>query len=324
MAGFFGFFDYTKPGPGVPKDGPPKARILVFFEILQRKFWNLIKINMMFNIFNIPAIIVAMIISFFIFQQNIITGNVNDPAAVFTDILMRFLFASLILCIPLITVGPAQAGFTYLLRNYAREEHAFIWGDFKDAAMKNFKQSMIISGIDLVVTLLMFISIRFYILLSVNNFIMTIGTALMCMMLAIFFMMHLYIYPMLVTFTLSTKQLYKNALIFAVIKLLPNLGITLLCMVLILLTFGAIIPFSPIIGLLLYAVITVSLIGMITNFYVYPKIKKFMIKEEEIVEDDEEYEEDEEEETEEEAAEEKDDDSRDESSEPDGENKRYF
>ena len=51
MAGFFGFFDYTKPGPGVPnpEDAPKKARILVFLEILQRKFWNLIKINLMFT-----------------------------------------------------------------------------------------------------------------------------------------------------------------------------------------------------------------------------------------------------------------------------------
>ncbi len=31
MAGFFGFFDYTKPGPGVPEDLPPKSKFIVFF-----------------------------------------------------------------------------------------------------------------------------------------------------------------------------------------------------------------------------------------------------------------------------------------------------
>jgi hypothetical protein len=29
MAGFFGFFDYTKPGPGIDKDEPQKAAIFV-------------------------------------------------------------------------------------------------------------------------------------------------------------------------------------------------------------------------------------------------------------------------------------------------------
>ena len=61
MAGFFGLFDYNKPGPGVPKDAPRKSPLIVFFEILQRKFWNLIKVNMMFLIFNLPALILGML-----------------------------------------------------------------------------------------------------------------------------------------------------------------------------------------------------------------------------------------------------------------------
>ena len=43
MAGFFGLFDYTKEGPGVPKDAPPKSRFVIFFEVFARKFWNIIK-----------------------------------------------------------------------------------------------------------------------------------------------------------------------------------------------------------------------------------------------------------------------------------------
>ena len=33
LAGFFGFFDYTKPGKGVNKDEPKKKGILRFFEL---------------------------------------------------------------------------------------------------------------------------------------------------------------------------------------------------------------------------------------------------------------------------------------------------
>lgn len=86
-------------------------------------------------------------------------------------------------------------------------------------------------------------------------------------------MMHMYIYPMLITFKLNIKQLYRNALIFAVAKFLPNLGILLLCIVLMLLSFY----FSTFVGVLLFIFITVSLIGFIINFYVYPILKKYMI-----------------------------------------------
>lgn len=265
MAGFFGLFDYTKPGPGVPKDAPPKARIMVFFEIFSRKFWNLVKINLMFSIFNIPAIIAILIASMFILQKNI--GE--DPVQ---DLLIRFVFGSVILCIPVITVGPAQAGFTYILRNYAREEHAFIWWDFKDHALKNFKEGLIISVIDFIVVITMGISINFYLSFKGSNILMSFATGLLILSFVIYLMMHMYIYPMLVTFKLSIRQVYKNALVFAIIKFLPNLGILILCTLLILVSF-----YNPIIGMFLFPLITVSTIGLIINFFVYPSLKKYMM-----------------------------------------------
>ena len=265
MAGFFGFFDYTKPGPGIPKDAPPKARIVVFFEIFTRKFWNLIKINMMFSLFNIPAIIAVLFMS-----QIFITNNLSDDPGI--DLALRFIICSILMCVPILTVGPAQAGFTYLLRNYAREEHAFIWWDFKEAAKKNFKQSMIICLIDLVVVLIIGIDINLYGSMGGNSFLMSIASGFLILAFVIYMMMHLYIYPMLVTFKLSIKQIYKNAFIFSIIKFFPNLGILLLCSLLVLASF-----YFTVIGFILMFMLTLSTIGLITNFYVYPQIKKYMI-----------------------------------------------
>jgi len=264
MAGFFGFFDYTKPGPGIPKDAPPKPRIVVFFGILQRKFWNLIKINLLFALFNIPAIIGMFIASLFFIPQ-----NVNDP---FADLVVRLAFGSFFIAIPVITVGPAQAGITYILRNYSREEHAFLWWDFKESALKNFKQSIIISLIDFVVLIFAGFSIRFYLLNIDRNIIMSFAAGLVILAFIIFIMMHLYIYPMLITFKLTVKQIYKNALIFAFIKLIPNFLILLLCFAIVFVTF-----LNYLIGIVLLILITYSLIGLITNFYVNPIIKKYMI-----------------------------------------------
>jgi len=264
MAGIFGFFDYTKPGPGIPKDAPPKPRIVVFFGILQRKFWNLIKINMLFMLFNLPAIIGMLFASTFVFDQ-----NVNDPLG---DLIVRFAFGLFFIAIPVITVGPAQAGFTYILRNYAREEHAFLWWDFKDTALKNFKQSIIISIIDFAVMIVAGISMRFYFHKITENSIWSFPAGLVIVAFAVFLMMHLYIYPMLITFKLTVKQIYKNALIFAFIKLIPNALILLLCFAIVFATF-----LNYLIGIILLIFITYSLIGLITNFYVNPIIKKYMI-----------------------------------------------
>lgn len=298
MAGLFGFFDYNRPGPGVPKDAPPKAPIVVFFEILQRKFWNLIKVNLLFLVFNIPALLLGMFVMLAFFPT-IIPNAFESAENLINDTIVKFILLTLMMCVPMITTGPAQAGFTYVLRNYAREEHAFIWSDFKDNALKNLKQSLAVSTINFFVTFAVLLSIRMYWALmdtgALANLPGAIGLGIMVMVFVVFACMNIYIYPMMVTFELNLKQLYKNALIFAVIKFLPNLGILLLNSLIVFLTFGLIIPFSQIIGFFPYVFLTLSLTGLISNFYAYPKLKKFMlsrIEEEEENEENEENEED--------------------------------
>lgn len=265
MAGLFGLFDFSKPGPGVPKDGPPKPRIVVFMEILSRKFWNLIKLNFMFLIFNIPAIIAMFFVSQFFWPSLI-----ADDA--FVDFTIRLIFGSIFMCIPILTVGPAQAGFTYILRNYAREEHAFVWWDFKDAAKANFKQSIIISLIDLVITTIVCIDLNLYRQVVQNTVMRTLGTTFLVIAIIIYVMMHLYIYPMLITFNLSIKQIYKNAFIFAVVKFFPNFLVLILNVALIMLAFY----FNSLIGFLVFFLILFSLTGLINNFYVDPILNKYM------------------------------------------------
>ena len=283
MAGFFGLFDYSKPGPGVPKDAPPKAPILLFFELLQRKFWNLIKLNLMINLFNIPALLLGMFVLLSFFPEFNLSAAVgmDSTSAVTMQLVLKFIVLVMLMCVPMVTVGPAQAGFTYVLRNYAREEPTFIWSDFKDNAKKNLKQSIIVSIIDFIVTFFMLWSIMAYLSLSSQNLFFTVGLVLTVLLFVIFVMMHIYIYPLMVTFDLSLKQLYKNAFIFAFMKLPLNFCICLLCAFLILLSFGGIFAFSFVIGIIIYIFLTTALIGFITNFYAYPKLKKYMMKPEE-------------------------------------------
>ena len=89
-----------------------------------------------------------------------------------------------------------------------------------------------------------------------------------------FMMMSMYIYPMMVTFNLSIKQLYKNALLFAIMKFIPNLLILIVCFLVVIVPFY----FAPFVGYILLIIITFGLVSYITNFYVYTKIDKYMIK----------------------------------------------
>ncbi len=59
MAGFFGLFDYSKPGKGVDKNGPQKKRFFLFFELFFRKFWKMITLNLLYVLFCIPIVTIG-------------------------------------------------------------------------------------------------------------------------------------------------------------------------------------------------------------------------------------------------------------------------
>lgn len=56
MAKMFGFLDFTKAGPGVDKNAPKKRGFVIFFEILGRKFWNLLYVGLWYRLVNLPLI----------------------------------------------------------------------------------------------------------------------------------------------------------------------------------------------------------------------------------------------------------------------------
>lgn len=270
MAGLFNFINYSRPGPGVSKDEPQKPRIILFFQIYLRRFWDIVKLNMLFSLFNLPALlaVVFLLTIFLTTFEGLFLGGV------FFKFSISLTFCAAFLSIPVITTGPAQAGFTYVLKNYVRQEHAFLWWDFKEHALNNFKQSLIISIIDLFVMLFIFVDIYIYVNAGTNSLLISISVYLVILFFVIFLMMHLYIYPLLVSFELSLSNAYKNAFIFATVKFFPNLGILLLCFAVSSVTFLIV----PIVGLMLFPLITLGTIGFITNFYVYPTIEKHMIK----------------------------------------------
>ena len=282
MAGFFGFFNYSKAGPGVSKDAPRKRGFFLFFELFFRKFWKFIQVNMLYFIVSIPMLALLLFYTTFFLTPDLASfmgeaGEVSEADMTYVILTLNFTLTFLIWNI--FGAGPATAGFSYILKNYADEEHAWVFSDFFEKFKKNFKQCAAMVLIDAVALFLGCVSLRFYLMpngLGVWGTIMGTVTALVWIM---FTTMHFYIYPMIVTFDLKLKDILKNALIFSQIKLPSNILILLLNLI-IYIGFFILASVSPLAWLLIFLLVP-SFVGFMNVFFAHSHIKKIMIPEKE-------------------------------------------
>jgi uncharacterized membrane protein YesL len=114
-----------------------------------------------------------------------------------------------------------------------------------------------------------------------NGIINAVFVALFIAMMVLLAIMQMYVYPMMVTFKLSIKQIYKNAFLLTMAKLPGNIGVLLAALV-----FCVVIPlaintllgaFGIIICALYYFLIGFGFIFLLSNFFVYRQMKKYMI-----------------------------------------------
>ena len=284
-----------KPGKGIDPDEPQKRSFFLFFDIFFRKFWHFMRLNLLYAVTLLPTFIIVFFLSGVVSNGilSVIVDPINSLAQetggdaingaaqiiVLVDLIVRF--AVTYLFVVLLGMGPATAGISYVLRNFARQEHAWLWSDFKDAAKSNFKQSIIVFVIDIVVVGLLYFAWNFYvqfggIMGAMRYPILIVGI--------IYVMMHFYLYQMMVTFKLSLKNLYKNALLFALGKLPSNilvlillLGIHLGLAYLAIMLGGNYAVLCLLVLLVLEVFILLAFSAFIVSFNAYPKMKKYML-----------------------------------------------
>lgn len=270
------FNGYMKEGPGVTKNAPEKHRFFLFFELFGRKFSKLIQLNMLLFICLLPMAI-GLIFSFKI--NDVIISDIGMLASNQLFIPTGDIIGIALYFVSLFISGPAIAGFTYIIRNFQREEHAWLMSDFKDNFKSNFKQATILGFIDTVVYYSLYVAFEFY---RVGFAQLNPGMAQMTPLLIavivvaaiVYTWMHYYLYVMMVTFDLKLKDMFRNALLFAIGKLPLNIFITLVCGAIII----ASILYNMLIGIIATFLITLSLIGYIVIFSVYPTIDNYLIK----------------------------------------------
>lgn len=181
-----------------------------------------------------------------------------------------------LMCIPVVTIGPATAGFTYVLKNFATKEPTFAVHDFFDAFRKNWKKSFVVSLLDAVVIVLLGTAIPFYYsaLSQSAFFYLPLAVCLSGAFIAI--MMNYYLYLMIVSLDLKLKLIIKNAFLISCAAIKTNIITSLIVAVFV---FGAYLtfPYLTIFYFIFMAIIGFGILGLAICFNSYRQIIKYIV-----------------------------------------------
>lgn len=235
---------YGKSGRGdYQKEDLPRTRWQLFWEMLRVRFAGLFRLNVTSVIAWLPAMYVLIQLMSNLFNIAGIVESVElDPAAasaeqlelvhnlgaLYNTVIMR----ALLFLVPAIAItGPFQAGMAYVTRNWARDEHAFVWSDFKDALVANWKQGLAISFISGLVPLVVYVGYRFYGDMSSGSMLFIVPQMLTAMLGLVWVLALVYLYPLMVTYKLNFRTLLRNGFLLAVGRLPQTAGARLVMLV---------------------------------------------------------------------------------------------
>lgn len=269
------FNSYTKPGPGVSKDAPKKKGIFLCLELFSRKLSKLIALNLLYFICSLPMIIIYFMIFLlvipYLFNNIFDFSQIGQENLVIMEMILS-LFLSLFFTTTLGS-GPASASMAYVMREFSRENHVWLFSSFFEKMKENFKQEIVVAIFDLVFSFAASFGLIFYL----NQYILT-GSMLwffiflLMVMLSFFFIsMHYYIHQLIVTFENKLKDVYKNALLFAMSSVPQNL---LLTAFIIAVLYSVCNNLTPFIVMIVSLVLLISFLRFPVEFFVYRTINK--------------------------------------------------
>ena len=217
-----GFFDRLYYGKAGKRDysemDMPKNRVSLFFLVLKDHLFDLIKVNLLQLVFWIPFIIWTYLNLMAIQSLDIaaVMGTENGAAVLLSEI-ASFVVMWLIGLVPCIAItGPSSAGAAYIMRNWARDQHAFLFSDFKDAFKGNWKQALGVSVLTSFAPLLTYTAVAYYGQLANSNLAMMLPLVLVVAVMMVWTLMLPLLYPMMIGYELTFRNLIKNALLMAV------------------------------------------------------------------------------------------------------------
>ena len=308
---FMNNYYYGKSGKGdLRKEDLPQNRRDLFFDTLRTRLSGLCRINLLYMLIFLPAMIVMMLSftnmlstasNLMIIQENDYASYVEqmnqaeETVAIteedynqiknsnisFNDLIDGTLLRMLIWLIPCLAItGPFTAGLSYVTRNWARDEHAFIWTDFKDALKANWKQALVLSSITAVLPVAVYIGWQFYGQMASQNAVMIVPQVLVVLVALIWAISITYMHPLAITYELKMKDVIRNGLLLGVARLPMSVGIRLLHCVPAAICAALMWFWNPMIGMLIlfgwYALIGFAMSRFITASYTNAVFDRFI------------------------------------------------
>ncbi len=284
--GFFDRFYYGKAGKAdFTTDDLPAGRLQLFWEVLRIRFWSLIRVNLMQLLFWLPMMIWTGLNVMVILQAITPPEGSAEVTMGMLQAAQGYLVTYAIGLIPCILItGPSTAAASYITRNWARDQHSFIWSDFKDAFKANYKQGLVASALTSVMPLLLLVGYQFYGNAAQSMPGAVAAQALLVMAVVVWALALVFIYPLMVGYKVGAGTLLRNSLLLALGRLPFALGIRLLTALplvifaLIGLTISSLgqlvlVLYYALIGFALHRLIYSSFANAVFDKYINPRIE---------------------------------------------------
>ncbi len=202
-----------------------QSRLSLYFTVVRVRGINLVWLNLLYSLFLVPTFLVL----FWGFSHYALTIGETDPEKMMNIWDIYFYMILLLPC--MLIAAPGTLGFTNVLHRWANDEHAW-FSDFWTGIKKNWKQGLIVAAINYIALFAMIICAVFYYELATRSmsdlepipqciylFYLVIGCVI------VYLMLHIYIFPLLVRYKLTIKQIYKYAAILAFRNMLGSMVI---------------------------------------------------------------------------------------------------
>ena len=201
---------YGKQGKGdFTVENLPQNRRQLFFEVLKVRWSAMFGVNLLYMVGWIPAIIWTFINAAALLANELDIAEVSGLVSTY-----------LLVMVPLVTItGPFNAGATYVLRNWARDEHSFVFSDFKDAMKANWKQGLAVAFIDGAVPVLVYTGWQFYGGMLSRSPVFALAIGLILMVALMWTLSSMLAFPMLITYNLKLKDVLRNCVLLTIAKL---------------------------------------------------------------------------------------------------------
>ena len=262
-------FDDGKAGGGVEKNAPKKWGPFFYLELLGRKFGLLFKSNIMYFLLSSPVIFAY---HFFFFMVISSRFSSYEPMAVNQIATMLA-----VVIVVLWGSGPVSCGYTYILRNSAREEHAWLVSDFFRTSKENFKKSIVFVLVDFAVLMLGANAVNYYFTGAAENGMFLYVACVVAILMVIYTFMHFYMYEFAITFDYKLSTIYKNSFLMALANMPMNLFLTALVLVCSYFALGGLSRLGIIVVSLL---LWISMMRFPIDFYTARTIKRKIIGDE--------------------------------------------